>query len=158
LQVLAFASDITRVIAFKLGRDNSNRVYPESGVSSAFHPASHHGGREDRILEFARINAYHVSMLPRFLARLEATSDLAGTLLDNTVVLYGSPMGDSNLHDHKRVPFFLAGRGGGALRGGQHVKAPDGTPLSNVMLGLLHRLGLDDMTEFGDSDGALAIP
>jgi len=152
LQALAFASDITRVVSFKLGRDNSNRVYRESGVTSAFHPASHHGGREDRILEFARINAYHVSMVPHFLARLEATPDVAGTVLDNTVLLYGSPMGDSNQHDHKQVPFFLAGRGGGALKGEQHIKAPDGTPLSNVMLGLLHRLGMGDLKEFGDSD------
>jgi hypothetical protein len=157
LQALAFAADITRVVSFKLGRDNSNRVYPESGITSAFHPASHHGGREDRILEFARINAYHVSMLPHFLARLAATPDVAGTLLDNTLLVYGSPMGDSNLHDHKRVPFVVAGRGGGALRGEQHIKAPDGTPLSNVMLGLLHRLGLDEVTEFGDSNGAFAV-
>jgi uncharacterized protein DUF1552 len=89
LQAIAFASDITRVVSFKLGRDNSNRVYPESGMSSAFHPASHHGGREDRILEFARLNAYHVSMVPYFLARLAALPDAAGTVLDNTVLLYG---------------------------------------------------------------------
>jgi uncharacterized protein DUF1552 len=152
LQALAFASDITRVVSFKLGRDNSNRVYPESGVTSAFHPASHHSGREDRILEFARINAYHVGTIPYFLARLDATPDISGTVLDNTVLLYGSPMGDSNQHDHRRVPFFLAGRGGGALKGEQHITVPDGTPLSNVMLGLLHRLGMEDVTEFGDSD------
>jgi hypothetical protein len=157
LQALAFASDITRVVSFKLGRDGSNRVYPESGINSAFHPASHHSGREDRVLEFARINAYHVSMVPNFLAQLEATADVAGSVLDNTVLLYGSPMGDSNLHDHKHVPFFLAGRGGGALKGEQHIKAPDGTPLSNVMLGLLHRLGLDDVREFGDSDEAFTL-
>ena len=157
LQALAFASDITRVVSFKLGRDGSNRVYPESGITSAFHPASHHSGREDRILEFARINAYHVGMVPSFLAQLEATADVAGSVLDNTVLLYGSPMGDSNQHDHKHVPFFLAGRGGGALKGEQHIKAPDGTPLSNVMLGLLHRLGLDDVKEFGDSDAPFTL-
>jgi hypothetical protein len=157
LQALAFASDITRVVSFKLGRDNSNRVYPGSGITSAFHPASHHSGREDRILEFARLNAYHVSMVPHFLARLEAMPDVGGTVLDNTVLLYGSPMGDSNQHDHKHVPFFLAGRGGGALKGERHLKAPDSTPLSNVMLGLLHRLGIDDVHDFGDSDDVFSL-
>ncbi len=119
LQVLAFKSDITRVFAFKLGRDNSNRAYPESGFGGAFHNSSHHGGREDRILDFAKINAYHVGMLPYFLEQLKNTPDDGGTLLDSTVVIYGSPMGDSNLHNHKRVPFFIAGRAGGAIPGGR---------------------------------------
>jgi len=96
-------------------------------------------------------------MVPYFLARLAALPDAAGTVLDNTVLLYGSPMGDSNQHDHKHVPFFLAGRAAGALKGEQHVRAPDGTPLSNVMLGLLHSLGMDDVKEFGDSDEAFPI-
>ena len=157
LQVLAFASDVTRVVAFKLGRDNSNRAYPESGFAGAFHPASHHGGRADRLLEFAQLNAYHVSMVRYYLDRLHATSDGDGSLLDRTVVLYGSPMGDSNLHDHKRVPFFLAGRAGGALTGGRHLQAPEGTPLSNVMLSLLRVLGLHDMEAFGDSTGTFDL-
>jgi Protein of unknown function (DUF1552) len=157
LQALAFASDITRVFSFKLGRDNSNRTYPESGTNGAFHPTSHHGEKEDRILEFAKLNAYHVSMIPYFLERLRATPDADGTLLDHTILLYGSPMGDSNLHDHKRVPFFLAGRAGGAVNGGRHLKAADGTPLSNVMLGLLHALGLNDVESFGDSDGGFDL-
>ena len=102
LQALAFASDITRVFAFKLGRDASNRVYPESGFNGAFHSASHHGEREDRIIDFAKINTYHVSMIPYFLEKLKNTPDGDGNLLDNTLVIYGSPMGDSNLHNHKR--------------------------------------------------------
>jgi len=151
LQALAFASDITRVFALKLGRDNSNRAYPESGFGGGFHNASHHGGREDRIADFATINTYHVAMLPYFLEKLRQIPDGDGTLLDHTVVLYGSPMGDSNLHNHKRVPFFIAGRAGGRLGGGQHLKAPNGTPLANVMLGVLHALGLEDLDRFGDS-------
>src|SRR5689334_3515694 len=123
LQALAFASDTTRVFAFKLGRDASNRTYPESGFKGAFHSSSHHGEREDRIVDFAKINTYHVSMIPYFLERLKNTADGDGTLLDNTLVIYGSPMGDSNLHNHKRVPFFLAGRAGGALKGGLHLRA-----------------------------------
>ena len=153
LQALAFASDLTRVFAFKLGRDASNRTYPESGFKGAFHSSSHHGEKEDRILDFATINTYHVSMIPYFLEKLKGTPDGDGSLLDNTLVIYGSPMGDSNLHNHKRVPFFLAGRAGGALSGGLHLRAPDGTPLANVMVSVLRKLGLNDLASFGDSSG-----
>jgi uncharacterized protein DUF1552 len=157
LQALAFACDITRVFAFKLGRDNSNRTYPESGFGGAFHNASHHSGREDKIGDFATINTYHVGMVPYLLDRLRAIPDGGGTLLDHTLVIYGSAMGDSNLHNHKRVPFFMAGRAGGALGGGRHVKAPNGTPLANAMLAALHALGLDDLESFGDSTGTLEL-
>ena len=157
LQVLAFASDVTRVFALKLGRDNSNRTYPESGFGGAFHPTSHHSGKEAKILEFARLNAYHVSMIPYVLEKLKNTPDGDGNLLDNTVLLYGSAMGDSNQHNHKRVPFFIAGHGGGALKGGQHMKAANGTPLANVMLSVLHKLGVDDIASFGDSEGTFEL-
>ncbi len=153
LQVLAFQSDVTRVFSFKMGRDGSGRVYPGSGVNSAFHPASHHGGREDRVTEFAQINRYHVQQLPYLLERLAAVEEPNGTLLDNTMILYGSPMGDSNLHNHKRCPLFVLGGAGGQLEGNLHVKAPDGTPMANVMLSLMHKLGMDDMKSFGDSTG-----
>jgi len=156
LQLLAFASDITRVFAFKLGRDSSNRVYPESGFGGPFHPASHHGGREDRILDFAKLNTFHVGLVPYFLQRLQETPDGDGTLLDRIMVLYGSPMGDSNLHNHKRVPFFVAGRANGALQGGVHLKAPNATPLANVMLALLQALGCE-LNRFGDSTGAFDV-
>jgi hypothetical protein len=151
LQVVAFASDVTRVFSFKLGRDGSSRSYPESGVATGFHPASHHGEREDRILDYARINKYHVSMVPYLLEKLRSTPDGDGTLLDNSLVIYGSPMGDSNVHNHKRCPLFLAGHMGGRLKGGRHLKAADGTPMANVMLTLLHQLGRDDIQSFGDS-------
>jgi hypothetical protein len=157
LQALAFASDLTRVFAFKLGRDASNRTYPESGFKGAFHSSSHHGEREDRIVDFSKINTYHVSMVPYFLEKLKNTPDGDGSLLDNTLVIYGSPMGDSNLHNHKRVPFFVAGRAGGALKGGLHHRAPDGTPLANAMLSVLQKVGLDDLSSFGDSTGALDL-
>jgi Protein of unknown function (DUF1552) len=157
LQVLAFASDVTRVFAFKLGRDASNRAYPESGLNGAFHNMSHHGGKESKILDFAALNAYHVGMIPYVLDKLQRTPDGDGTLLDRTLLLYGSAMGDSNLHNHKRVPFFLAGGAGGALEGGRHLKAPAGTPLANVMLAVLHELGLNDLTSFGDSEGVFAL-
>jgi len=153
LQVLAFASDITRVFSFKMGRDGSARVYPESGVRAAFHPASHHGEREERIADFNKINRYHVSMVPYFLKKLQETPDGEHTMLDNTLVIYGSPMGNSNVHNHKRCPLFLAGKAGGALKGNLHLKAADGTPMANVFLSLLNDIGLEDLTSFGDSTG-----
>ena len=157
LQVLAFASDSTRVFSFKMGRDASSRVYPASGVSTGFHPASHHGDREDRIAEFQRINKYHVGMLPYFLKKLKDTPDGESNLLDNTLVVYGSPMGDSNIHNHKRCPLFFAGKAGGALKGGLHLKAPDGTPMANAMLTAIHALGLDEIKSFGDSTGEFGL-
>jgi hypothetical protein len=153
LQMLAFRSDITRVFSFKIGRDGSNRVYPESGSTGAFHIVSHHGDNPERIRELAKINSYHVSLLPHLLKQLQETPDGDGTMLDNSVVIYGSPMGNPNQHNHKRVPFLVAGHGGGALKGGVHIKAKNATPLSNVMLSLLHTLGHDDLDSFGDSEG-----
>ena len=157
LQVLAFASDTTRVFSFKMGRDGSSRVYPDSGSDAPFHPASHHGGKEDRVLEFAKINKYHVGMLPYFLERLASIEDGDGNLLDKSMIVYGSPMGDSNLHNHKRCPLFLLGHANGQLEGGVHYKAEDGTPMANVMLSLMHKLGLDDNAAFGDSTQPFAL-
>ena len=156
LQAVAFASDITRVFAFKLGRDASNRVFADSGVTTGFHSASHHGDREDRVMSFARINRYHISMIPYFLDKLKKTADGDGTLLDNTLVLYGSPMGNSNVHNHKRCPLFLAGHAGGKLKGGLHIKAADGTPMANAMLTVGQILGLD-FEKFGDSTAAMDL-
>jgi hypothetical protein len=157
LIAIAFASDTTRVFSFKLGRDASGRAYPESGVNTGFHNASHHGEREDRILEFAKINRYHVSMVPYLLDKLKKTPDGDGNLLDNSLILYGSPMADSNIHNHRRAPLFLAGHAGGRLKGGVHVKAADGTPMANSMLTMLHMLGRDDLKQFGDSTGGLDL-
>ena len=151
LQVLAFASDLTRVFAFKLGRDASNRSYPESGFTGTFHETSHHSGREDKILNFAKLNTFHVGLVPYFLEQFKHTPDGDGSLLDSTLLIYGSPMGDSNVHNHKRCPLFLAGHAGGRLKGGLHMKAADGTPMANAMLTLLHKLGCDDIPTFGDS-------
>ena len=157
LQALAFMSDLTRVFSFKMGRDASGRVYPESGSTRGFHPASHHGEREDRVLEFAKINSYHVSLIPYFLEKLKNTPDGDASLLDRTMVIYGSPMGNSNVHNHKRCPLFLAGHANGQLKGNQHVITEDRTPMANVMLTLLHKLGHHDIESFGDSTGALSI-
>jgi len=157
LQAIAFASNVTRVFAFKLGRDASNRAYPESGIKTAFHSASHHQEKDERIADFAKINRYHVSMIPYFLERLKNTADGDSNLLENSLIIYGSPMGDSNLHNHKRVPLFFAGHAGGRLKGGVHVRAADGTPMANAYLSAMQKLGFDEMTSFGDSTAPLDL-
>jgi hypothetical protein len=157
LQAIAFMTDTTRIFSFKMGRDGSGRVYPESGVPTAFHPASHHRDQEKRILEFAKLNQYHVSTIPYFLEKLKSIQEGESNLLEKTLVLYGSPMGDPNVHNHKRCPLFLAGHANGALKGNLHLKAAEGTPMANVMLTVLRRLGLDDLESFGDSTGEATI-
>jgi hypothetical protein len=157
LQALAFQSDMTRVFSFKTGRDASARVYPESGSDTPFHPASHHGGNEERVLDFNKINTYHVSMLPYFLQKLSDIQEGDATMLDKTMILFGSPMADGNLHNHRRCPFVVLGGANGQLEGNVHLKAPDGTPMANVMLSLMHKLGLDDMESFGDSTAEFSM-
>ena len=147
----------TRVAAFKLGLDGSSRVYPGSGVTEGFHAVSHHSQREDKIEKFARINRYHVGLVPYFLEKLKGIPEGDGTLLDRTMVLYGSPMGNSNFHHHKRCPLFLAGGAGGRLRGNLHLKAANRTPMANVMLTILHDFGLNDIGSFGDSTGTFDL-
>jgi hypothetical protein len=155
LQVLAFESDMTRVFSFKMGRDASSRVYPESGSDKPFHPASHHGGNEESVREFAKINDYHVGMLPYLLEKLKESDEDGENLLDKTMVIYGSPMGDSNLHNHKRCPLFVVGGANGELAGNTHIFAPDGTPMADAMLSLGQKLGMNDLESFGNSNGEL---
>jgi len=154
LQAHAFEADATRVFSFKIGRDGSGRVYPESGVIKSFHNASHHGTQGEPVLEFFQVNRYHVSMIPYLLDKLKGIQEGEKNLLESTVVLYGSPMGDGNLHNHRRCPLFVVGGGNGRAGQGMHLKAPDGTPMANVMLSLLHHMGVDDLDSFGDSTGA----
>jgi hypothetical protein len=157
LQVLAFQSDLTRVFAFKLSRDVSNRVYPETGVTTGFHIASHHGEREDRILDLAKINRYHVGLVPYLLEKLKNSPDGdSGTLLDNSLVFYGSPMGNPNVHNHKRCPLFIAGHAGGAIKGNVHLRAADGTPMANAMLSMLRTFEVGD-PQFGDSKAEMDL-
>ena len=156
-QVLAFQSDMTRVFSFKTGRDASSRAFPESGTDKGFHPASHHGGREANILDFNLINRYHVGMLPYFLDRLKNTMEGDKDLLEQTLIVYGSPMADGNIHNHRRCPLLLLGKANGRLAGNLHLKAPDGTPMANVMLSVMHKLGMTDVASFGDSTGDLSL-
>jgi len=156
LQALAFMTETTRVSAFKMSRDVSCRVWPESGVKTPFHNCSHHGEAPVRVEEFARLNRYHVSMIPYFLNKLKNTPDGDGSLLDHSLVMYGSPLGDSNVHNHKRVPIFLAGHANGKVQGGQHIRCKDGTPMANILVTMAHKLGMNIET-FGDSNGEIAI-
>src|SRR5262245_20040592 len=157
LQVLAFASDLTRVSTLKTGRDAQNRTHPESGSSKSFHGASHHGNNHDAIIEFNLISTYRLSMVKYLLERLHTTMDGETNLLDKSVVMWGSPMGDANTHNHRRVPLILLGRANGQLEGGVHLRAPDGTPAANVFLSLMHKLGHDDLASYGDSTGEFSL-
>ena len=156
LQILAFQTDMTRVISFKTGRDASNRIFPESGSDRAFHPASHHGDTEKGVLEFNKICQYRVSQMAYFLKRLEDTYDGEQSLLDQSMIIWGSPMGDANLHNHRRCPLVVFGGANGQLNGGKHIKAPSGTPMANAMLTLLQKLG-HDLESFGDSTGEMSL-
>ena len=156
LQVLAFSSEVTRVTSHKLSRDVSNRVFAESGNSTPFHSASHHGSSVSGITEYAKINRYHMEVFTYFLEKLRDTPDGDGNLLDHSLVVYGSPMGDSNVHAHKRVPMLLVGHANGQFSGNRHVKAAHETPTSNLLLGILGKLGIEQ-EYIGDSTGVLAI-
>ena len=157
LQLLAFMTETTRVSSFKLARDVSSAIYPESGVTSAFHGLSHHGEDPRKLAEFAQLNRYHVGVVAAFIDKLKHTPDGDGNLLDHSLVLYGSPMGDSHLHEHKRVPVFIAGHASGAIGGNRHVKCAEGTPMANLLLTIGHRLGVNTLTQIGDSNGQIEI-
>lgn len=156
LQVAAFASEATRVSTLKLGRDVSLRVFKESGNETPFHTASHHGETNSGIESYAKINRYHVSLVAYYLDKLKNTPDGDGNLLDHSLVLYGSAMGDSHVHAHKMVPAVLIGRGNGNVKGNLHIKAADGTPQANLLLTIMQKLNVN-VTEVGDSIGTMAI-
>jgi hypothetical protein len=157
LQVLALQGDMTRVMSFKTGRDAQNRVFPESGSNQPFHPSSHHGNREDRIMELNKICKYRVSQLAYFLDKMKTTMDGEQSLLDKSLIIFGSPMADANIHNHRRCPLVLFGHGNGMLKGNLHLKAADATPMANVLLTLMHNLGLEELTAFGDSTGEFSL-
>jgi hypothetical protein len=156
LQVLALETDMTRIMSFKTGRDAQNRVFPECESDRPFHPASHHGGREENILEFNKICKFRVAQLPYLLEKLQNTMEGDQSLLDRTAIVWGSPMADANLHNHRRCPLIFLGKADGHLEGNLHVKAPDGTPMANAMLALVNEIGLD-LESFGDSTGRLSL-
>jgi hypothetical protein len=156
LTVLAFTAESTRVSTLKLCRDVSNRVFPESGSTTPFHSASHHGETPAGIADGGKINKYHVSLLAYFVDKLKNTPDGDGSLLDHSLVFYGSAMGDSNVHGHKRVPAVLIGHASGAVKGNLHVRCKDDTPQANILLAIMNKLGVD-IKQIGDSTGPVPI-
>jgi hypothetical protein len=154
LQVLAMQGDVTRVCTFQLARETSNRTYPEIGVADPHHPLSHHGNDPAKIERMSKINAFHVSLFAYYLERLRATPDGSGTLLDHSLLLYGSGIGNPNLHDHTNLPIIVAGGAAGGMRGGRHVSYAAPTPLANLHLTLLDKVGVR-LDRFGDSNGRL---
>ena len=154
LQLLALQGDVTRVITFQLARETSNRTYPEIGVPDPHHPLSHHGNNPDKIARMAKINAFHVSLFAEHLEKLDATPDGDGSLLDHSLYLYGSGMGNPNKHDHSNLPILVAGGGAAGVKGNRHIKFDQVTPLANLHLTLLDRVGVH-MEKFADSNGLI---
>ncbi len=155
LQVLAMQGDITRVTTFQLARETSNRTYAaETGVADPHHPLSHHGNDPEKIARMAKINAFHVSLFAYFLERLKATPEGNGTLLDHSLLLYGSGIGNPNIHDHTNLPVLVAGGAAGGMKGNRHIRYKDPTPLANLHLTLLDKVGVK-IDSFADSTGKI---
>ena len=152
LQVLALQGDVTRVITFQLARETSTRTYTEIGVPDPHHPLTHHGNDPAKIARMAKINAFHVSLFAYFLEKLKSTPEGDGTLLDHAVYLYGSGMGNPNVHDHVNLPILVAGGGAGRLKGARHIRYAEPTPLANLHLTLLEKAGVR-LDAFADSTG-----
>ena len=157
MQVIALQADLTRVISFKTGFDQSNRTFPLSGVNRSFHGVSHHGNIPTDVLDFNTINRHRLGQVAYLLDKLQNTIEGDASLLDKTAIVWGSPMGDPNLHDHRRCPLLLMGKANGALEGGLHLRAPEGTPMANVFVSLMQGIGHDGMRAFGDSTGEFPL-
>jgi len=152
LQVVAMRTDLTRVMTLMIGREGSNRTYRSIGVSEAHHGLSHHLNAAEKIEKITKINVLHAELFAYFLGQLASTPDGDGTLLDHSMVVYGSGLSDGNRHDHHDLPVLVAGGGGGTLQGGRHIKYESKTPMTNLYLSLLDRLGVKPET-IGDSTG-----
>jgi len=154
LMTLAFQANITRISTFMMAREVSYRTFPQLGISEGFHPASHHQNNPARLEQLTKINTYHVGLVAYFLGKLKATPDGDGNLLDHSLILFGSGMSNSNVHNHAPLPVFIAGGAAGRLKGGRHLKYPDGTPMSNLLLTILDKAGIQT-DHVGDSTGLL---
>ena len=156
LQILAMQGDVTRVFTFQLARETSNRTYPETGVSDPHHPLSHHGNDPEKVARMAKINAFHVSLFAGFIAKLAATKEGEGSLLDNTLYLYGSGMGNPNVHDHTNLPILVAGGANAGLKHNRHLRFDKPVPLADLHLTLLDKAGVR-LDRFGDSKGMIEV-
>jgi hypothetical protein len=156
LQVLAFQADLTRIATMVIGREGSVRTYEEIGVPDPHHPLSHHRNRAEALEKLTRINTYHMQLFAHFLERLHTTKDGDGTLLDRSMVLYGCGISDSDRHIHENLPVLVAGGGNGSFAGNRHVRVPENTPVTNLYLSLLDRMGVR-AEALGDSTGKLEV-
>ena len=155
LQVLALQADTTRVVTFQLARETSTRTYPHIGVPDPHHPVSHHSNDPEKLAKLAKINAHHVSLFAYLVEKLRATPDGDGSLLDHSIYMLGSGMGNPDVHDHSNLPIVLAGGGAGKLKGARHIKYEQQTPLANLHLTLLDKVGVH-LDSFVDSTGKVA--
>lgn len=151
---LAFQTDSTRVITYLLAHDGSNRSYPLLGIKEGHHELSHHGNNEEKKQKIAKINRFHATQLAYLLGKLKAVKEGNGTLLDNCMIVYGSGIGDGNRHNHNDLPVLLLGKGGGTIKPGRHLRFPDNTPMTNLYLAMLDRMGVP-AERIGDSTGRL---
>jgi hypothetical protein len=154
LQLLAFRGDITRVTTFQIARETSNRTYPEIGVSDPHHPLSHHGDDPAKVARMAKINAFHVSLFAEYLEKLQNTPEGDGSLLDHALILYGSGIGNPNVHNHTNLPILVAGGAAAGMKGNRHLRFDKPTPLANLHLTLLDKAGVR-LDSFGDSNGRM---
>jgi hypothetical protein len=155
LIALAWQSNATRVTTFMIAKEVSMRTYPQIGISDAFHPLSHHQNDAAKLAKLTKVQAYHTEAFARFVKRLKSTQDGDGSLLDHSIILFGSNMSNSDLHNNDPLPSAVVGRGYGKIKGGQHLHYPQNTPLSNLLLTLLLRGGIN-VEKHGDSTGVLA--
>jgi hypothetical protein len=156
LLTLAWQTEITRISTFMVAKELSNAVYPKSGVRDSFHILSHHSNNEDNKARFAVLNRYHSTLFAYFLDKLAKSPDGDGSLLDHSLILYGSGMSDGNSHNHDPLPIVLAGKASGALQANRHLVQPEHTPMSNLLLAMLQKMGCRE-EHFGDSTAALML-
>jgi hypothetical protein len=154
--VLAFQTDSTRIATFMYLNEGSNRSYPEIGVRAGHHELSHHGGNPEKQAQISKINRHHLGLLAEFLRKLDSLKEGDGTLLQSAMIMYGSGISDGNRHNHDDLPILLAGRGGGTIPGGRHLRYPKETPLTNLYLAMLDRMGVA-MPKFSDSTGKIEL-
>ena len=155
LMALAFQADITRISTFMMAREVSYRTFPQIGVPDPFHATSHHQNNPEKLEKLTKINTYHVSLIAYFMDKLKAMPDGDGTLLDHSLMLFGSSMSNSNMHNHSPLPVFVAGGACGRMKGGRHIKYPEDTPMANLLATTLVKAGLNE-NHIGDSTGILS--
>jgi hypothetical protein len=157
LQTIAFQADLTRVITFMMAREGSDRSYRQIGISDGHHPLTHHQNDPEKIEKVTEINTYHVKMLAYYLEKLRSTQDGDGSLLDHSLLLYGSSISDGNAHTHHNLPLVLVGGAAGQIKGGRHIQYPKETPMNNLLLTMLDKAKVPVPEKLGDSTGELKL-